>query len=513
VGQKGGADSDIEVEMGGLIEKFVQCWACRPFDRLFGIISVAAAAIYTEMVSLAWMLLLVFWAFYILWIVVSNLKSGEDWTYEKSLKPAFINTLIVCVLLSLGVAFPRMITRITFEPVADIAGAYAYIVMRTNPESVDQRIGYRTNTGAADEEECIPRSGSTTRRGPNGFERIYSGGRAWNWPWSRNNQQSNEEDCEPRTTETGETETVSVDDGNGFFRPQLRDKIIAIMKATYTQFQNMIKLGFALMGIALVNPIRLVGSAISSAFSNFWASLLSWSVPIATGQTSTFTAGPQLLASLPSPLSIISMTLNIFWDFVLRMMLGIYLSYTFFKLMLRYCFYFVDVIVNLAMFAFFFPFMLVFFVFGQSSAGEWVKKMGNVFSNNMKEVFNSICALAVAIITYQVIIVVIARFLAGKGAELDNIINQISSGSVMIQDLMGREPTMVTLTSFVAFVVLLDYLTDQIPVVTAGIWEAFDIKPAAPIGQRIGDAVETVVKSTVEYVGKKGAALIKPNES
>ena len=150
-------------------------------------------------------------------------------------------------LLGIGVSFPRLITTITFEPIADITLVYSQSMIKTTDEIVNEKVTY-----------------------------------------------------EPmKITE------------EGFYRPELRDKIIMLMKTTITQFQSYIKLGIAVM---------------DNAFS--WKALLGIGALI---------------------------------KHIILFLIGLYLSWAFFKIFFKYCCYFADTIIAMALFAFFFPLSMVTF--------------------------------------------------------------------------------------------------------------------------------------------------------
>ncbi|MDR2268719.1 MAG: hypothetical protein LBD94_00870 [Rickettsiales bacterium] len=381
------------------VDNFVQCWGCPIFDRLFQIISAAGAAIYEQMVSWAWIVLVAFWVFYALYVVYLNFKSKDqkDWLYQDSVKPVLINSLVVCVLLGMGVAFPKIISSITFEPVAEVTNLYAQSVLQTDASLVEQRVSYQAQPMGDD----------------------------------------------------------------GFFRPELRDKIISLMKTTISQFQVMIKLGLAVM---------------ENAFS------------------------------LKALLGIGALLKHI-----LMFMMGAYLAYEFFRLFMRFCFYFVDVIVALMMFAFFFPFMLVFFVFKNSSGAEWVKKMGNAFSPTLiKDVINAICALAVAIIAYTIVMVIVAKFFSSDAMSSNEIIKHILAGTVSPDILSDENLVNLTLMGCIIIGFLVNYLTNakQIKSIGGDIFAVFGAKPEAKLGEDIADKVATVAKNLADGAAGKIKALM-----
>ena len=222
-----------------LIEDSVQCWGCPVFDRLFQVISAAAASVYDKFVLFCAVLFCVLFAFFAISAVWKNIKGGgTDPFYAKSIQPVIINSLVAFAFLSLGVMLPRLVTTITFEPVAQITAAYTQNMLQIDEETVAERVTYQP----------MPMS------------------------------------------------------DDGFYRPELRDTVINIMKTTITQFQAYMKLGIAIM---------------DNAFS--WSALLGVGAVI---------------------------------KHIILFAIGLYLFYGFFKLFVRFCFYFADIIVAMTFFAF-----------------------------------------------------------------------------------------------------------------------------------------------------------------
>jgi len=104
-----------------IVDSTVQCWGCPVFDRLFQVISIAAAAVYDKFVFFCAVLFCILFAFFAISAVWKNIRGGaSDPFYTKSIQPVIINSLVAFAFLSLGVMLPRMVTTITFEPVAQI---------------------------------------------------------------------------------------------------------------------------------------------------------------------------------------------------------------------------------------------------------------------------------------------------------------------------------------------------------------------------------------------------------
>jgi hypothetical protein len=386
--------------MNSLVESSVQCWSCPVFDRLFQVISITTGAIYGKMALLAAVLLCVFIAFYILYSVVTNLrdKSNIEPTYQTYLKPVIINSLFVIAILGLGVMVPRFITTVSFEPVADMTLVYTQSMLNTDQTKVDQKVEYAPQPMSED----------------------------------------------------------------GFYRPQLRDKIIMLMKTSITQFQSMMKLGMAIM---------------DNAFS--WKALLG-------------------IGTLVKHIMIFFM--------------GLYIVWAFFKLFMKFCFYFADVIIDMTFFAFFFPFMLVLWVFKNSKSADWIKNMSSKITPAFfQNLINSIVSLATVVITYVVIMVIIAKFFADPNGGSTEMTNQIMNGTIFAGDLSDDNLAMVTLGGVLVLVYVVGYLADNIRQVAKIITDTFNIKDihadGKSMGETMGEDALKVGKNTFDFAKNTGKVI------
>ena len=290
--------------MNSLVDSSVQCWGCPVFDRLFQIVSDAAGAVYNQFVIFCAIIFCVLFAFFVINAVWKNIKGGVgDPWYQKSVKPVIINSLVSLTFLSMGVYLPRFVTTITFEPVADLALIYTQSMLQTDSETVNEKVTYQPMKMSDD----------------------------------------------------------------GFYRPQLRDKIIMLMKTTITQFQSYMKLGIAVMdGAFSIRALLGIGNLIKH---------------------------------------------------IILFFVGLYLFYGFFKLFVRFCFYFADIIVAMTFFAFFFPLSLILMAFkGADNVPQWISGLGRgIGVGEFKRLINAIITLAAAVLTYSVIMTIIAKFFAAPG--------------------------------------------------------------------------------------------------
>ncbi|MBO5739642.1 MAG: hypothetical protein J6R52_01075 [Alphaproteobacteria bacterium] len=383
--------------MMALVGDTVQCWGCPVFDRLFQIISTAAAGFYDYFSDLCLILLMAMFTVYVINAIWQNAKNNfEDTFYKKSVQKVFINSIVAISLMGAGVIVPRFITMITFEPIAQMTLTYSQAMINQTQADVDERVTYQP---------------------------------------------------------------VKIKD-DGFYRPELRDTIINIMKTTITQFQSYIKLGIAVM---------------DSAFS--WSAL--------------FGIGALI-------------------KHIVLFFIGLYLAWGFFKLFFRYCCYFADAIVAMAFFAFFFPLSLATFAFnGADSVPDVIKKIGKgVGVNQIKNLISSIVTLGSVIITYTVIMAIIAKFFSATDVSNVELMNAITSGDIFEKDLSAENLEALTLTSCIALMYVLNYVYKQIPQITKMILGAFEVEEKKEYGEKIADDLMSLTKNVYDTTVNVGKIIL-----
>jgi len=392
--------------MNGMVDSWidstVQCWGCRVFERLFQIVSDAAAAVYDKFIILCTILFLVLFGFVILNIVWKNIKGGGGTSYIKSLKPLIINSLVTLTFLGMGVALPRFVSTITFEPAAQVALVYTQSMLHTDNESVAQRVTYKPINEMSDD---------------------------------------------------------------GFFRPELRDTIIQLMKTTITQFQSYMKLGVAVM---------------DKAFE--------WKMFLGVG----------------------TLLKHIVMFFV-----GLYLFYGFFKLFIHFCFYFADIIVAMTFFAFLFPLGLTMMAFKGSDAPAWMSKLGGgIGAKQIKSLINAIITLAAAVITYTVIMVVIAKFFSDAGTSSTDLVHMITSGDTLFESSLSDDNLeSLTVAGCVVLVYIVNYLYSQIPKVTKMVLSTFDLSEESSLSESVAAQATGWVKSVAGQIASAGKTVLTGGKS
>ncbi|MBQ8473752.1 MAG: hypothetical protein IJ500_02725 [Alphaproteobacteria bacterium] len=387
--------------INSFIDNSVQCWGCGVFDRLFQIVSTAATQMYEQLTFLAMIIFVALFTALIVNAVYQNIKSGgNDPFYKKSILKVFINAIVVLGLLGAGVAVPKMVTRVTIEPAALVALTYTQALTQQDMDTVEEKVTYQPMEMADD----------------------------------------------------------------GFFRPQLRDTIIMLMKTTITQFQSYMKLGVAIM---------------DSAFT--WKALLG--------------------------IGALIKHIGLFF-------IGLYLFYGFFKLFVRFCFYFVDIIVAMAFFAFFFPMSLMLLAFdGAEHIPDVVKNVSkHISKDQIKKLINAIVALASCVLTYTIIMMVIAKFFSDPDETNVALMEKIMSGEVFEADLNDENLEALTLMSVTVLVYVLNFIYKQIPQITSMILGVFGVSAENQLSEKMADDALTLSKNVINTAVSVGKTIINGGE-
>ena len=380
--------------MSSLVDNTVQCWGCAIFDRLFQIVSTAAASIYSYFSKICVVLFCVIFVALIVKALYMNYKDDfSDPFYEKSIQKVLLSAIVALGIMGAGLAFPRVLTMITFEPVAQITLSYTQQMTQQDIAEVEEKVSY------------VP---------------------------------------------------VKMADDT-FFRPQLRDKIILLMKTTVTQFQSYIKLGLAV---------------IDAAFS--WKALFG---------------------------------IGALFKHIILFFIGLALTTGFFKLFFKYCCRFVDVIIAMAQFAFFLPLSLAVFPFqGVEATPDWAKNIGgSVGTKQIKNLINSIVSLGSVVLTYTIIMMVIANFFTATDENINDLMDAITSGKIFEEDLNTENIEAMTLMSYTVLMYVLNYIYGQIPEITKSILGAFKVQETSGVGEKIGEdllRLGSVAHEKIKSIGK-----------
>ncbi|MCL2629880.1 MAG: hypothetical protein FWD33_04340 [Alphaproteobacteria bacterium] len=240
---------------------------------------------------------------------------------------------------------------------------------------------------------------------------------------------------------------------DGFYTPEFKNRVIAIMLTTTTAFQNFIMFG-----------LKMIEHSLDLK------KLFTWNVIGALMET------------------------------LFMFLLGLVIVYGFARLFLKFLFYFVDTIIALTLFAFMFPIMLVAFVMRHSEAPSWVTTMGGMSETLFKRAAGSVITLGSAVILYVVIISVISGFL--DGAMNGDLTRAITNGDFSNIDF--QMPEILRSAAGIGILLLvMGFITGKMQMISDEIKSAFGINEGStPLGGQTYEAAARL-KTGVVGQGKK----------
>ena len=206
---------------------------------------------------------------------------------------------------------------------------------------------------------------------------------------------------------------------------------------------------------------------------------------------------------------------------ILLAFIGLYLFWAFFKMFFRFLCYFADVIIAMAMFAFFFPLSMVTTAFNVSKDEDpwtsWIKSFGKgVGVDQIKSMISAIISLGVAVITYTVILVIISRFFADPtdGTDnFDNLVTAVLDGRVFSSDVTVANQYDFSLSSIIVLVFVLDFIYQNIPSITTMILKMFDAPtPKNDAGDAMAKNLMGATKDMINVVKNTAKTVVNHGE-
>ena len=194
---------------------------------------------------------------------------------------------------------------------------------------------------------------------------------------------------------------------------------------------------------------------------------------------------------------------------IILFVLGLYLFFGFFRLFLRFCFYFADIIVAMAFFAFFFPLSLILVAFKGDDAPKWMSSLGKgVGTDQFKKLINAIIALAAAVLTYTVLMTIIAKFFAAPGQSAAEIMELITTGNIFEGDLSGDNLAAMTIGGCVILVYVLNFIYKQIPNVTSMVLGSFGISSENALSEQLADSAMKLTTTVITGAANLGKNIL-----
>lgn len=247
---------------------------------------------------------------------------------------------------------------------------------------------------------------------------------------------------------------------DGFFTPQLRDTILDTIQTSISNFQVYIKLGLDILDAGFsINMLFGIGALIRHIIVCF---------------------------------------------------IGILLTYNFIKLFIKYSFCFMDIIVAMAMFAFFFPLSLVFFIFKDAQhLPAWMKNLGgNLGGGQIKKLINAIVSVASSILTYTIIMLIIKGYLGGHAESFNGSFDEIFDF-----DLEESSFMQIKFAGAIVLVYVIKYISDQIPQITKKILSVFGLSQEDSLSKEAGENAFAITTAVTDNMKKLATAIVNPDSA
>ena len=232
----------------------------------------------------------------------------------------------------------------------------------------------------------------------------------------------------------------------GFFTEDLRTTMLTLIRVSVTNFQSYVNVGLNIMNQSF-SLWRLIGAGITG----------------------------KLIKE------------------IIIFFLGLFLTYNFGKLFIQYSFCFMDVIIAMAIFAFFFPLSIVFFIFQDAQdAPKWMNGFGkSLGAGQIKQLINAIVSIAASILTYTIIIAILAGFLTNQGVNIDALNDDPNFFKSVFEFDLDADAAIdqISILSLVVLAFIVQYLADQVQEVTKKVLTTFGLKQEDSASKEMGKNV------------------------
>ena len=251
-------------------------------------------------------------------------------------------------------------------------------------------------------------------------------------------------------------------DDNGFFNPGLRDTIVKLMENSLTNFQVYIQIGFNIIQEAF--SLKMLIGGISALIRH-----------------------------------------------IIVIFIGLFITYKFAKMFIKYSFCFIDIIVAMAMFAFFFPLSIVLFIFRDAQdLPDWMKNLGKNFGGaQIKNIINAIATVAATILTYTIIMMIINGFLNSNGTDAIGLSS--ATDSLFNLDLDHSSVMQLSIMGLLVLMFIIEFIEQQISKITEKIMSTFGLSKEDSLSKEMGDNVLALTnialadaKSIIKTIGTHG---------
>ena len=166
----------------------------------------------------------------------------------------------------------------------------------------------------------------------------------------------------------------------------------------------------------------------------------------------------------------------------------------------------------MTLFAFFFPLSLVLIAFrGAENVPSWISGLGkDIGIGQFKTLINSIIALASAVITYTVVMVIIAKFFATPDTSINDIMNAITTGNIFDMELSDDNIASMSIMGIAVLAYIINFLTDKklISNVTDMVLSAFNVKAENKLSEQLANDAMQLTSDMFNVVKTAGSTVI-----
>ena len=164
----------------------------------------------------------------------------------------------------------------------------------------------------------------------------------------------------------------------------------------------------------------------------------------------------------------------------------------------------------MALFAFFFPLSLIMVVFKDvKEVPKWFGDIGkSVGVAQIKNLISAIVTLGSVVLTYTVIMVIVAKFFSAPDASVVGLMDAITSGQIYADDLNTENLQAMTLISCIALVYVMNFIFSQIPQITKMILSAFAVEENTKHGEQFAEDMMTLSKDAFNIVVNTGKTIM-----
>ena len=170
----------------------------------------------------------------------------------------------------------------------------------------------------------------------------------------------------------------------------------------------------------------------------------------------------------------------------------------------------------MALFAFFFPLSLVLIAFrGADNVPSWISNLGkNVGINQFKTLINAIITLSAAVITYTVIMVIVAKFFSSPNMSVETIMESITTdnGNIFDIDLADSNLESLTFMGVVVLAYVINFISSKIPDVTKMVLTAFNVQTENKLSENVANDAMALTSAALKKIKSVGQTIISKGE-